>query len=411
MDMDIITNSFCNRVNERSLKNNLHKGNIKQTLPLKQDTFFSGLNKPYNMSKAKSSKDIPEDANIFLFNCDNKLSIPPDREIKECILTDKGFGFWKRLADGEDGNIMKLKNNNIEYAHGDLTENHRTFGVIEVDNSNVKQIEGVTMLRLKNNSRVGYINQIDEMDAFDSTIGDATVKNAIHLNGNCSANNLKAFTVIAYPGDKIDKISSNMLGCKSDENKPNEYVIVNEANVEEGTELSQVKINKLKTKDLMMNNAVAKDIDAAYGLQIENAAVDHLKLARVVNLTNCKLKTFDLLDAASGVKFNNKIQIDEFNIYDDVAKLFFFPKDEWGNKTNNYIKKINVTEQEGCIYGDPKLKIQGDIDIGTIEFKYRPGVLELTRNYDPNKHIEVINGSVKYNAPKDKPPEEDDIEN
>ena len=160
-----------------------------------------------------------------------------------------------------------------------------------------------------------------------------------------------------------------------------------------------------------MNNSVAKEIDAAYGLQINNAAIDHLKLARVVNLTNCKINTFDLLDASSGVKFNDKTQIDEFNIYDDVAKLFFFPKDEWGNKTNNYIKKINVTEQEGCIYGDPKLKIQGDIDIGTIEFKFRPGVLELTRDDDPNKRIKVINGSVTYNAPKDAPPEEDDIEN
>ena len=410
MDMDRIANSYCNRVNERSLKNNLHKGNIKQTLPLKQDTFFGGLNKPYNMSKAKSSKDIPEDANIFLFNCDNKLSIPEDREIKECILTDKGFGFWKRLAGGEDGNSMLLKNNNVEYAHGDLTENHRTFGLIEADNSNVKQIEGVTMLRLKNNSKVDFINQVDNMDAFDSTIGDATVKKAIHLNGNCNADNLKAFTVIAYPGDKIDKISSNMLGCKSDENKTNEYVMVNEADVKEGTELSQAKINKLKTKDLIMNNSVAKEIDAAYGLQVNNAAIDHLKLARVVNLTNCKINKFDLLDASSGVKFNDKTQIEEFNIYDDVAKLFFFPKDEWGNKTNNYIKKINITEQEGCIYQNPKLKIQGDINIDTVEFKFRPGLLELTGDENPNKRIKVINGFIKFNVPKEKPPEEDDIE-
>lgn len=409
--MDRIANSYYNRVNERKLKNSVNKGYQKHTLPLKQDAFFCGLNKPYNMSNAKTVNDIPEDANIFLFNCDNKLSIPEDREIKECILTDKGFSFWKRLTNGEDGNLMKLKNNNVEYAHGDLVENHTTYGVIEANNSNIKQIEGVTMLRLKNNSKVDFINKIDNMDAFDSTIGEASIKNSIHLNGNCKADNLEAFTVIAYPGDIIDKISSNMLGCKSDENKPDKYVIVNEANIKEGTELSQTKINKLKTKDLIMNNAVAKEIDAAYGLQIDNAAVDYLKLARVVNLTNCKLKKFDLLDTSSGVKFNDKIQIDELNIYDDTAKLFFFPKDEWGNKTNNYIKKINVTEQEGCIYHDPKLKIQGDIDIDTVEFKFRPGLLELTRPEDPKKHIKVINGFIRYNAPKDVPPQEDDIEN
>lgn len=380
------------------------------TIPMKNDVFFCGLNKPFNLSDVKKSEDIPKDANIFLFNCNNKLSIPEDQDIKECIITDKGFNFWRQLLSSDDTNTMRLKNNTVEYAHGDLTSRSRTRGVIELDNSNVRQIEGVTMVRLKNNSKADFIDKVNDIDAFDSKIGEAKIENAIHMNGNCEAGSLSAYTVISYPGDKIGKIKTNLLGCKGDSNKPDSYNVVDEVVADEAAEITQTRINKIKTKNLVLNNTIAKEVDANSCMFFNNGVVDHFKVAAVDKMTDSKINRFDLTNARQGVKFYDNVQIEELNLYDDVAQLFFFPKTQWGNKTNNYINKITVQKEEGCIFGNPKLRIQGDVDVGMVEFRDGTGLVELTRPENPEKPIRVINGYIKYDVPKIEPPKFEDAD-
>lgn len=382
---------------------------LHKTAP-QNDLFFKGLSKPYNLSKAKKQEDIPDDANIFLFNCKNTVNLPEGRSAKECILSDKGFGFWSKFFNGEDGNKMLLKKNDVEYAHGDLTDDNRTCGIIEVDNSNVNQIDNVTNVRLKNNANVNFIDKVDEIDAFDSTMGDVSIKGAIHLNGNTKSDKLKAFTVVAYPGDKIGKVESTFLACKENLNKSNTFSEVDDAYAESGADITQGKIKKLKTKDLIFNNSLGGEIDAAYGIEFNNSAVDHLKLNCVKKMTGCKIKKFDLNNTSNELKFYDKVQIDELNLNNDESTFFIFPKQEWGEKTNNYIKTINIKTMPPYENPRPKLKIQGDIDIEKVVFHNSPGRLELTRAEDPDRKIKVINGYVKYNVPPDPVPDCDDLD-
>ena len=95
-----------------------------------------------------------------------------------------------------------------------------------------------------------------------------------------------------------------------------------------------------------------------------------------------------------------------------MEKLFFFPKTQWGEKTDNYIKKIIVgKEKDYYLFSDkPTLKIQGDINIGTIVFKDGTGKVEVVGPQKTEKPIEVINGYIKYDAPKEIPPTNEDFD-
>ena len=401
-------------INTMSLHNSSCKvsGIYNKTNPLKNDVFFkaSNLSKPYNLTKAKSQKDIPDDANIFLFTPKSSVYLPEGRSAKECILSDKGFGFWTKFFGGEEANTMRLKRNDVDYAHGDLIDERRVSGVIEVDDSKVNQIENVTMVKLKNNADVRFIDKVDELDAFDSNMGEVTVSGSIHLNGNTSSDKLRAYTVVAYPGDKIGDVKSNLLACKSDVNLPNRFTEIGNAVATEGAEVSQTKIKKLKTKDLMFNNSLGGDVEAVSALEFNNSVVDHLKLSCVKKMSGCKIKKFDFTNVGNELKLYDKIQIDELNLDNEESKLFVFPKTEWGNKSDSYIKNINIKTDVSCPNPRPKLKIQGDINIERVMFHNSPGVLELTRPKDPERPIKVINGIVTYNVPSEPVPEIDDLD-
>ena len=390
-----ITNNYISR-------SHMLRTNVKQN-----DVFFRGLSKTYNLAKANKQEDIPDDANIFLFNCKTKVHLPEGRSAKECILTDKGFGFWAKFFGGEEANKMLLKKNDVEYAHGDLTGDRRTCGLIEVDNANVNQIDNVTNVVLKNNANVSYIDKVDELDAYDSTLGDVSIKGAIHLNGNTKSDNLKAYTVIAYPGDKINTVKSQFIGLKPNINDVNAYSEVKDVIADLGADITQAKVDNLKTKDLIFNDSIGKNIDAIYGVDFKNSVVDYLKLAVVKKMSGCKINKFDLTGSSPNLKLYDKVQINEFNIKNDELNLFVFPKRDLGEGTNNYIKRINIDSPEDSY---PKIKIQGDIDIDIIEFKNQPGTVDMTKSKNPKKPIKVINGFLNYDAPLSQVPEIDDLD-
>lgn len=409
----------ANNINMPQIKNSGASSstlNTRYTQKIKNDVFFKGLNKVCTLSKVKSLKNIPKDANIFIFDCNNKLSIPSNQQIKECIITDKNLGFWKRMTVGEDANVMKLKDNTVEYAHGDITDKKRTCGIIDANNSKIKQVENVDKVNLNNNSEINYIDNVGYINAKDSKIGTAKAEHVIELNGNCEADSLDAnYTVVITPGDRVNKASGIWVACKSDINIPDKYSIVHEINAAEGAELSQTKVTgKAKTKDLMMDNAIANEVEADYALSFNNSVVDNLKLANVNKMTDSKINKFDLYFANNGVRFENKVQINELKIHDDNSKLFFFPKTEWGEKTDNYIKKIIIgkdNENDSFLFNDkPTLKIQGDINIDTIIFKEGTGKVEVVGPQKTEKPINVINGYVKYNAPKEIAPTNEDFD-
>lgn len=409
----------ANNINMPQIKNSGASSstlNTRYTPKIKNDVFFKGLNKVCTLSKVKSLKNIPKDANIFIFDCNNKLSIPSNQQIKECIITDKNLGFWKRMTVGEDANVMKLKDNTVEYAHGDITDKKRTCGIIDANNSKIKQVENVDKVNLNNNSEINYIDNVGYINAKDSKIGTAKAEHVIELNGNCEADSLDAnYTVVITPGDRVNKASGIWVACKSDINTPDKYSIVHEINAAEGAELSQTKVTgKAKTKDLMMDNAIANEVEADYALSFNNSVVDNLKLANVNKMTDSKINKFDLYFANNGVRFENKVQINELKIHDDNSKLFFFPKTEWGEKTDNYIKKIIIgkdNENDSFLFNDkPTLKIQGDINIDTIIFKEGTGKVEVVGPQKTEKPINVINGYVKYNAPKEVAPTNEDFD-
>ena len=108
-----------------------------------------------------------------------------------------------------------------------------------------------------------------------------------------SSDKLRAYTVVAYPGDKIGDVKSNLLACKSDVNLPNRFTEIGNAVATEGAEVSQTKIKKLKTKDLMFNNSLGGDVEAVSALEFNNSVVDHLKLSCVKKMSGCKIKKFD----------------------------------------------------------------------------------------------------------------------
>ncbi len=396
--------------NSKVSTNNIRRAFIPNLNNQKQDIYFKGLSKPYNMSKAKKQEDIPEDANIFLFNCKSTVNLPEGRSAKECILTDKGFGFWARFFGSDDANKMLLKNNDVEYAHGDLTGEKKTCGVIEVDNSNVNQIENVTMVRLKNNANVNFIDNVDEIDAFDSTMGDVKIKGAIHLNGNTKSDKLKAYTVVTYPGDIVNNSESNFLACKEDINQPDTYSQVNNANASIAADITQAKIGTLKTGDLIFNNSQGNHVEANYGVEFNNSVVDYLKIGTVKRMSGCKIKKFDLINTGNDIKFYDKVQIDELNLSNDEAKLFIIPKPSWGEKSNNYIKTLNIKNDYKCPSPRPRIKIQGPINIDKVVFYNNFGVLEVTQKENHEKPIYVVNGIVKYNVPTEPIPDCDDLD-
>ncbi len=401
-----INNSYRN--NTTQIKSSITPSFSKA---VKNDIFFKALNKPFKLANAKTIKDIPADANIFLFTCDSKVKLPEGRDAKECILSDKGVGFWTRFFSGDDANKMILKSNNVEYAHGDLASNRTTQGVIELDNANVNQIEKVSMVNLKNNSNVKFIDNVDNIDAFDSTMGDVKISGAIHLNGNTKSDSLKAYTVIAYPGDYIKKSHTNFLACKENKNKAGVYAIVDEAVANEGAEITQAKVGKLKAHDLIFNDSIGDHIEGDYGLEFNNSVVNYLKLGKIKKMEDCRIKKFDLDNTVTDLKLFGKIQIDELNLKNDEGTLFIFPKNtEFGEKVPNYIKHINIVNDYVCPNPRPKIKIQGPIDIERVEFCNNFGMLEVTRPEDPKKPIKIINGIIKYDAPEDPIPQVDDID-
>ena len=414
MSMNNIINSYSNNIVLPKNHNSLASYRHIRTSPAVNDVFFSGYNKTFKLSRAKSIKDIPKDANIFLFDSKNKLTIPPEQQIKECIITDKELGFWKKMTIGEEGNVMKLKNNTVEYAHGDITDKGRTCALIEADNSNIKQIEGVESINLRNNSNVDYIDNVGYLNAYDSNIGVANVEHGIHLNGNCNADKLNAkYSVTITPGDTVNKATGTWVACKGDINMPEKYSIIDKIEASEGAEITQAKVTgKAKTKDIIVDNAIANEIEADYALSFNNSVVENLKLANVNKMTDSKINKFDLRFANNGVRFENKVQINELNLHDDNSKLFFFPKTQWGEKTDNYIKKIIVgKEKDYYLFSDkPTLKIQGDINIGAIVFKDGTGKVEVVGPQKTEKPIKVINGYIKYDAPKEIPPTNEDFD-
>lgn len=409
--MNTIINAGSNLPHTSNINRNHSISGVSYTKPIKQDVFFTALNKPYKLAKAKSEKDIPDDANIFLFTSDAKVKLPPGRDAKECILSDKGFGFWTRFFGGEEANGMVLKSNHVDYAHGDLTLNRRTKGLIEVDNAEVNQLENVTMVILKNNANVKFIDKVDNIDAFDSTMGNVNIEDAIHLNGNCKLDSIKAYTVIAYPGDYIKNSDTNLIACKENKNKPGVYTIVDNAKAAIGAEFTQAKVGKLKANDLIFNDSIGDDIEANCSLEFSNSVVNHLKLGAVKKMSDCKIKRFDLDNAATDLKMFGKIQIDQMNLRNDEGTIFIFPKTtELGEKVDNYIKELNIVNDYPCPNPRPRIKIQGPIDIEKIEFKNNAGVIDITRPEDPNKPIKIINGYLNYDAPESPVPKIDDMD-
>lgn len=412
MGMDIRANSYIGNINNNR-NNKVSSPRITISNPdLKKDMFFNGINKVFTLSKAKSENDIPKDANIFIFDYKTKLKIPPEQNIKECILSDKNIGFWKSLSLSEDDLSIKLKDNNVEYAHGDVSNPRKpTYGIIELDNSYVKQIAGVTKVRLKNNSKADYIDNVDGVHVFDSKVG--TIKTMGHVligKGGYVENSTANFGTYIYPEAKANKVTGDLIICYGDDEHTDLYSEINELTTDGDANINQSKIKDLNAGDLTLKNSVADHAKANYALEFSNNVIDHLELGDVVKMSDTKVRRFDLKNCTKGLCLEGKIQIDELNIYDDDVKLFFYPKSEWGKKNDNYIKRINVAANNPKLqYSDkPVLRLQGDMNIGTVVFENGTGKVEVV-GPKAGKLQRVINGFAKYNMPKIKPPDPDEI--
>ena len=280
-----------------------------KTVPMKNDVFFSGFNKVFRMDKARSLKDIPEDANIFLFSCKSKFSLPEGREAKECILTDKGISFWDKFLNGEEANVMKLKNNKVDYIHGDLSDSGVVCGLIDADNSQINQIENISHVKLKNNSAAKLITGADEINISNSMVGTANVKKVIESQGNMIAEDIKGFNIITTPGDKIEKAVASFINCLQAPDTPNKYTKIANAEATMGANISQAKIKELKTKDLVLKDSVVENLDAEACLEFENSVVHNFKIDTIRSLTGCKSKNFYLNGSNPVAILNGKIYI------------------------------------------------------------------------------------------------------
>jgi len=384
---------------------------LPTTKELKKDVFFKGINKSFVMENAKSSKDVPEDANIFIFSRKSKLGLPEGREAKECILTEKGFSFLKKFFKSEDDNTLKLKNNKVDYVHGDFNDGACVCGVVDADNSEINQIENIAIVNLKNGTDVKLIDNVEELTVSDSKVDTANVKWVIKLNGNSEANKLKAHNLSVQPGNKVGEINSMFFTCKEDMNNPDKYAEIQTVLAEEGAEVSQSKINSLKTKQLMLKDSKINNLYAEDCMRFENSVIDNFETYNVREMRGAKINKMYLKGVEPVLSLHDKTQIENLTIKDSVAQIFVYPKKDWDKPVDNYIKKIKI---ESDFYDTPdqtpRLKIQGNIDVDEVVFAKKPGMVEMTKKENPSKHIKVINGYIKYNVPMQQPPQIEDID-
>lgn len=376
----------------------------------KGDVFFRAMNKAFIMSKAKTVKDIPNDANIFIFSCKNKLNFPEGRSAKECILTEKGFGFWKRFFGGNEANTVNLKRNNVGYIHGEATDSGVICGNLNISACKVDQIENISNVLVANRSNVGFVNQVDELAVKNSKVTNVNDVKRLTVEGTSRVDNVSVYNVSLVPGTKVKKLSSENLLCSADPNSPNKYTEIDEADIQNGAEIYQSKIKKIKTKELIIKDSVVDNLNVEGCLEFDNSVVKNFEIYDIKKLSDCKATNILLKGYDPEICMYGKTQIDNFDIKGSNVKLFVFPKKEWDKPVDNYIKKVKVLS-EYAETETPKVRIQGDINIGSVEFEKNPGIVEMTipEPENPHKRINVINGYIRYNCPVQEVPKNEEI--
>ncbi|MGN1152579.1 MAG: hypothetical protein ACI4S3_00985 [Candidatus Gastranaerophilaceae bacterium] len=410
--MEKIINS-CNvgyspNINQKGVKNLASTTSRVNLSQRNNDVFFGALNKKFVMSKAKSVKDIHSDANIFIFSCKNKVNLPEGRYAKECILTEKGFGFWKKFFGGNEANTVNLKCNTVGYVHGEATDMDKTCGILNANNCKISQIDNISNVRLTNHSNIGFVNQVDELNVQNSKVMSVNDVKLLNIEGNSQVDNISVNNISTAPGTKIKKVSSENLLCKADPNSPDKYTEIGEADIQNGAEIYQSKIKNLKTKELIIKDSLVDNLQAEGCLEFDNSVVKNLDIYDIKKISNCKASNILLKGYDPEICLHGKTQIDNFNIKGSNVKFFVFPKKEWDKPVDNYIKKINILS-EYAESEKPRVKIQGDIDIDTIEFVKDSGIVEMTIPEIPEKRINVINGFIKYGSPLEEVPKLEDL--
>jgi len=386
--------SFYTASNTGINKKHNIQNNYVNLIPLKSDIFFNGMKKTYDMDKAKTEGDIPKDANIFITSPKTKVKFPIGFNANEIIQTTKGMSWLDRQFSGDDSNKINLQDAEIGYVHG-LPSEKKNIGCLELDNTNVDQVENIPKVTLNNNSHVNYINDVGTVIARDSSAGIVSAKSLY----------------VPSPGSKFEEVNVYSLNCPPDVTKDsNTYTEITNVNATGGVGIDQVRVTgDLTTPQLTMTNSFANNVKASYCTEFKNSEVKNMTLANVKKLDGCKADKLNLSGVDTAVIFDNRTQIKELNIQNGTAKLFITKEKEWDKPLNNYIKKINVSTNK-YLGGIPLVKIQGGINVEEINFVDTPGIVEFTKGekYCPN--VKINNGTAKYGVPTEVPVDDNDFE-
>src|SRR5574344_1470688 len=117
--MNLINNVNFSTINNTKLNrsNNVTTNNIKLS-SLNQDVFFKGDSKTYERKKARSPRDIPSDATIFISGAKDRVKYPRGFKADEIRQTMDGMSWLERKLQDDEVNILNLEDANVGKVRG-----------------------------------------------------------------------------------------------------------------------------------------------------------------------------------------------------------------------------------------------------------------------------------------------------
>lgn len=391
--MNLINNVNFSTINNSKLNrsNNVVSNNIKLK-SLNQDVFFKGDSKTYEMKKARSPRDIPSDATIFISGAKDRVKYPRGFKADEIRQTMDGMSWLERKLQDDEVNILNLEDATVGKVRG---MGSKFRGCINVQTSKIDQLENFPTIEIIDNSDVNYIDNVERMKASDSRIGDITNLKGIAEMNHCDIDTAKGFNLHIANESKVKDVKTKIFSCIQDEDQ-NGYNKVGSVEAEWAASIHDCKADSINAHELAMKNSFVKNLYADYCMEFDNNVIENMTLANVNHLKNCKAKNLAITCICPAVEFVNKTQIDELNLPHPGsagAKIFINSEKEWGKDPNNYIHKINVSGDK------PVLKIQGGIGIQEINFEKEGGIVQFTQKEDKCPRVKITNGTAIYGVP------------
>src|SRR5574344_1861666 len=223
--MNLINNVNFSTINNSKLNssNNVVTNNVKLS-SINNDVFFKGDNKTYELKKARTPRDIPSDAKIFVSGAKDRVKYPKGFKANEIRQTMDGMRWIERTLQDDDANILNLEDATIGKVKG-IGSKFR--GCINVQNSKIDQLENFPNIEITDNSDINSINNVERLKAYDSKLGDITNLKGVAEVYNCNIDSAKGFNLILHDGSKIkeaktkifssapceDPDSYNQIGC------------------------------------------------------------------------------------------------------------------------------------------------------------------------------------------------------